>query len=472
MLGRLLGLIIIKLISPLSSFLIIVLVGRMWGKAELGAYYTVLTWLAIFQFVSLFGMGEYILREVGKDHSSGTKYLTHGLFFALMSSLVCIVVMLIGVLLFRYPEEVRNGIFVASIALPFIAFSLICQAGFIVFQKIKYIAIISLLENVAFLLICSVVIYARFGIVVLIWCLVVIRVLASLLNLCITHKRIVGLRFQIDWSFFWKLLAPVAVFGLTGIASQIFMRIDIIILSRMKTMADVGLFGSASRLWEVCLLLPFAFYVLNLPVMAQCYTRSPESVHQKTEAYTSTLFILGFLAFGFMTFFAESILNLVYGKSFIDAAWIMRILMLAFLVQNGEMVLGMTCQAAGYHKAAMHIAILRALANIILNILLIPVWGLIGAALATLLSIMLSFIVLQLFVNRTLNGFRWIRISIKPGLACLITIFLLLPLVDWFNTYVLWFLFLLGYGLMIFALYAILPLKAKTISLQQSNPLE
>jgi len=452
MLSRLFGVILARLLSPLASFVIIVLIARMWGRDDLGQFNTVLAWLAIFQFVSLFGMGEYISKEIGKAPSTGERYLTHGLLFGLMSSLIFALLMIGGAVLFRYPEQVRHGIMIAALGLAFSTWTLICQSVFTAYQKIKLVALASLFENFLFLLLGSAIIIKEYGLLSLIWCLVIARVLASALSLYMAHKYVARVNFQIDRAFFWKLLTPVAIFGLTGVAHQIFMRIDVIMLSKMKDMATVGLYASASKLMEICLMLPLAFYILNLPVAARGYKGFRESVQQSVEAYTGDLFVLSFFVFGFITFFARPILGHIFGEPFVAATWVLRILILAFLVHSAEMVLGMSCQAAGYHKFAMHVSSFRALANIVLNFVLIPVWAAVGAALATLLSVSLSFAIFQVFVKRTLHGIQWISIVKKPALACLFIMCLLFPLTSRLNSLLLGFVFLFGYGFFLFAL--------------------
>lgn len=460
---RLFNLLVAKLFSPLSSFLLIVLITRIWGQESLGQYSTILVWFAIFQFISLFGAGEYISKEIGRDPSTASRYLSHGLFFGVAASIICMVCMGGGALLFDYSPEVQYSILAMSASLPFVSSTMICQSVFTAFQKIRYITIASVLESAFIMLSGIFVIYRHSGLIVLIGCLVIIRMFSTVLNLYMIHKYVVRLqfRFQLDRDFLWKLITSLAVFGVTGVAFQLFMRIDILILSTMKDMADVGLYSSASKLWEICLMLPLTFYVLNLPVIAQGYQSSRGTVQQKVESYARKLFIPIFLLFGFGFFFADSGLRLIYGPSFTSAIWLLRIFMLAFLIQSADMVLGMICQASGHHRAAMNIAVLRAVANIVLNIILIPVMGLLGAALATLFAILLSFIVFQIFVRKTLHQFRWFSVTAKPAVICLLTMLLLFPLRNHINIVALWCMFILGYAAMIY-LPAGLRLKVNT----------
>jgi len=452
MMGRLFGLLVAKLFSPLSSFLLIVLITRIWGTESLGQYSTVLVWFAIFQFISLFGAGEYLSKEIGRKPSAASRYLIHGLFFGLVASLICMVCMGGGAMFFNYSRDIQYSILAMSISLPFVASIMICHSVFTTFQKIKYVAIASVLESALIMLSGIFVIYRHYGLFMLIGCLVIIRIVSAVLNLYIVHTYVVRLEYpvKLDRSFLKKLVAAIAIFGVTGMAFQLFMRIDILILSGMVDMVDVGLYSSASKLWEMCLMLPLTFYILNLPVIAKAYQSSEGTVQEETESYVRNLFIPVFLIFGFVFFFAESMLQFIYGPSFGSALWLLRILILAFLIQSGEMVLGMICQASGHHKAAMNIAVFRAGANIVLNFVLIPVMGLPGAALATLLSIVFSFIVFHIYVRGTLHQFRWFSVVSRPAVICLFTMVVLFPLRDHINTIALYVMFVLGYALLIF----------------------
>jgi O-antigen/teichoic acid export membrane protein len=452
MMGQLFWLLSARLASPLASFLIIMMIARIWGKADLGQYTTVLVWLAIFQFLALFGMGEYVSKEVGAHRTHTGKYLTHSLFLVLLSSLLCAGLMVAGTALFEYPVEVRRGIICAVAALPFSSCSLMCQAFFTACQKIRLIVVASAVESVLFVLLGATVIIMDYGLLALVASLVLTRLLSSALNLFLTARHISPLSFRIERQFLWSLLLPASVYGATNAFYQIFIRIDVIMLSKLKDMSTVGLYSSASKLLEIALLIPLTFYLLNLPVAANAYRDSRESMFEKIEARIEEFFVVIFFVFGFGFFFAEHILSLVFGMTFAEAAGILKILMVAFLIWSGEIVLGMSCQAAGYHKANLFIVAARAVLNVALNAILIPLWGAAGAALATLCSIAVSFAGFQYVVKKTVGGLRWLRMIRKPATVCLATMLLLFSLADRVNTFVLASLFLLGYPLMLLAL--------------------
>lgn len=461
MLGRLFGLILAKVLSPLSMFLLIILIARLRGKTDLGRYNTILAWYAIFQFISIFGVTEYISREVGKDASAASKYLSHGLCFGLLSSVMCIFLMAGSAIGLNYPGQLKYGIILIGLALPFGAWTLICQSIFTAVQKIGYIALTSLVESSLVLLLGSVCIFRQYDVVILICSLVIGKALGSAFTLCVMHLRITRLCLEFDTAFFLKCLRPVLAFGLTGVAFQLFMRIGVIILSKMTDMDTVGLYSSASKLTEICLMLPLGFYILMLPVIARGYKSSPATAPQRLQTYTRELFVIVFFTFGFCTIFAAEILRVIYGEAFTAAVWPLRILLAAYLIQCADMVLGMTCQAAGYHKFTMITAMVRAGVHIGLSFVFILIWPLLGVAVATLISISVSFVLFQVFVMKRLHSFNWANIMLKPGLVCLIMAIGIFCFLHSMSLLIQVISYCLGYGVLLLAVNRISPVRVR-----------
>ena len=50
MIGKLLGILFARLALPLASFVVLVLVARMWAKPALGEYSTVYGWFTLFHY--------------------------------------------------------------------------------------------------------------------------------------------------------------------------------------------------------------------------------------------------------------------------------------------------------------------------------------------------------------------------------------------------------------------------------------
>jgi PST family polysaccharide transporter len=302
-----------------------------------------------------------------------------------------------------------------------------------------------------FLLLSVFVILNGYGLIALVLCLLIAWIVGSVINVAIAHRYVAKIRLEIDWDFLRGLLAPIIAFGLTGLAGQIFLRVDIIMLSKIKDMDSVALFTPVGKTLEICSMLPLTFYILILPIAAKVLKDFHDRMPSQLENSVRQLFILVFLEFGLVFFFAGPILTLVYGNAYVEAAGPLRILIVSLLFMTGEMTLVMCCQAGGYHKLAMIVAIVRTSGKIILSFILIPIWGPMGAALATLVSIGISFVVLDHFVRIKLCGFRWLHMIKEPALVCILVMFAVLLLADRLQVLYLGLLFIAGYLLLLLA---------------------
>jgi O-antigen/teichoic acid export membrane protein len=459
--GRLLSVMSAKILSPLATFVIIVLMARIQGRENLGSYNTVMAWYVLFQFVSIFGMSEYISREVGKDSSTASKHLFHGLLFGLFSSAICICLMTGVATVLGYPGELKYSIIGAGLAIPFGVWTVMCQSVFAAAQKIRYIALTSLVESVLILSLSAYCIFMQYGLLAIIYSMVIGKALASAFTVYVAHRCIAKLRCELDLHFLMALLAPVFAFGVTGIAFQLFMRVGVLMLSKMADMDTVGLYSSASKLTEVCLMFPLAFYMLMLPTVAKDYRDCVATVHQKLETYASELFALVFFVFGFGMMFSTEIVRFIYGEAFMPAVWPLRILLVAYLIQCADMVLGMFCQAAGYHKFTMITAVVRAVANTVFSFAFILIWPMLGAAVSTLVSITLSFVICQRFVTRKMRCFSWAGIILENGSICLIMAMILFCFQDVMSVLMRLVSYSLGYGALFLAIHRISPFKVK-----------
>lgn len=451
MVGKLIGMLFARLASPLASFVVLVLVARLWATSALGEYSTVYGWFTIFHYLSLFGIGEFISKEIGANPSGASKYLTHGLLFGFLSSVVCGIVMVVSAVLFNYNDDVEHGILILVLALPAGAMSIICISIFTAFQAIRLIAFTSFLQSSLFLLLSVAVIFNGYGLIALVWCLLIAWVVGSVANVAIAHRYVAKIRLEIDWDFLRGLLAPIIAFGLTGLAGQIFLRVDIIMLSKIKDMDSVALYTPAIKTLEICSMLPLTFYLLILPIAAKVLKGLQGKMPEQLESYVRQLFILVFLEFGLVFFFAESALTIVYGNAYAEAAGPLRVLVVSLLFMTGEMTLVMCCQASGHHKLAMLVAVARTTGKVVLSLILIPIWGPLGAAFATLVSIGVSFAVLDHFVRIKLCGFRWLRMIKEPALVCMLVMFAVLLLSDYVQVLYLGLLFIAGYLLLLLA---------------------
>ena len=118
-----------------------------------------------------------------------------------------------------------------------------------------------------------------------------------------------------------------------------------------------------------------------------------------------------------MTVFSGAIMRATYGEAYMQGTIALQILVWAYVLEFFNPFLTRVLYAIGRERSVLAAAVIGTVLNIGFNILLIPRYDILGAAIATLLSASLIFIVLLFSVLRIFPDVSLINIAVKPVLA-------------------------------------------------------
>jgi polysaccharide pyruvyl transferase CsaB len=182
-------------------------------------------------------------------------------------------------------------------------------------------------------------------------------------------------------AFSWPLIFTEPLGKLTGL-------VDIIIIGALALTYNVGIFRVASDLAVSMSLVLMSFGFMFLPVISRFVASGDKAAWQDMNARVARWSMLvNFPIFATLFFFPEGVINLIYGSPYREAAPVLRILALAYYGHAMVGFTGMNLAAAGLTKAQLMAHLASLVINIGGNILLIPLYGIKGAAVATLLSL-------------------------------------------------------------------------------------
>lgn len=180
----------------------------------------------------------------------------------------------------------------------------------------------------------------------------------------------------------WLLLAG-------GVAAQVNSRADIILLQSLSGSEDVGLYAAAARLSELAYFLPVVFMTATFPRLLQMRRKfGPESSEYRSElqrgydlafwsgmAIASVVFVTGGIA-----------IRALFGEEFEASVSVLRVHVVALPVVFMAAVLSKWMVAEGLYAFSLYRNLAGALINVVLNFLWIPMYGIQGAAWATVVS--------------------------------------------------------------------------------------
>lgn len=197
----------------------------------------------------------------------------------------------------------------------------------------------------------------------------------------------------------WPLL-------LSGIAIMLYMRIDVLMLEAISGLDAVGIYGAATRVSEVWYFVPTAIAAAMAPAITAAHGRDPAGYLVNVRRLLGLLGALALAAGVTLSVLSVPIIDVLFGREFAASAPV-----LAVHAWAGVFVaLGVGQGTWNVCEGLTRLALVRTLAgaalNVVLNLILIPRWGGLGAAVATVVSYGLSAYVLNAFDRRTRVIFR------------------------------------------------------------------
>ena len=212
---------------------------------------------------------------------------------------------------------------------------------------------------------------------------------------------------------------------LTHFLDFIIYSVNFLMLGYFKTTADVGIYTAVARVGGLVVLPLVAFSYIFAPMISEFYSRNEisklEDLFKIVTKWTFTISLPVFLIF---ILFAQPIMG-IFGQSFVIGTAALIVLGAGQLINAGTGSVGFILMMTGKPRINLLNSIVLCVLNIILNYLLIPQYGIIGAAFATGLSIAIVNILGLIEVYYFLRIHPFKLNYLKPCIAGFLSLFLI-----------------------------------------------
>lgn len=369
---------------------VIIYAARILGAEGWGVFSYAITLAALFTIFSDIGLSSVLTREVARDKENRQRYFSTVfvikivliiIFFLLVMFTVPYIskiklttsLLLFTALTFIFDSlrNFGNGVFRASEKMEQEALvNIITQTGILIFGFWILLKSASP-ENLAM----------AYAIGSLIGLIVAIFLLRSYLKDLLTHfdKKLLGPLFNAAWPF-----------GLVGVLGAVMINTDTIMIGWMQNATQVGFYSAAQKPILLLYILPSLIAGAFFPSLSRFAHKEKEKFKSLLESGLTFVFLLSIpFAVGiFLT--ADKLTYLFYGAEYEPAILTLKILSITVLSAYPASLIGNSIFAYNLQKILVAYSAIGALGNIFFNYLLIPVWGINGAAIATLFTQTLS----------------------------------------------------------------------------------
>lgn len=371
-------------VTKALTFSYIFIIMRYLGPERYGKYCLAYSFVAMLAFGSELGLASFTVREVAAKPSSGRQFFANMLSIRLVLALVTFVLTVSLGLVVTPAAPARVGIFLFALAMILDAVSEGMTSFFLAFQRAFYPAVAGMLR--AGVVLACVIFFA--------WndCGLISLVGATTLGAgaVLAFQILVFVRSffvpipSLHFEYLRSMLRNALPYAAMALITNLFFRIDMVMLSLIKGDLETGLYGAAYRIMESLLFISTAVNSAALPALARLLASSPAEVGVIFRQAFRWLVWLGLpMAVG-LTMTATPVMAL-FGKGYGEAAPCLQVLAWALFLMFINHLSGTLLTAAGRQVMLAKICAVALAANVLLNLLLIPRFGRMGAAWVTLL---------------------------------------------------------------------------------------
>jgi O-antigen/teichoic acid export membrane protein len=433
-------------LGSVFRYMFSIIMARFLGAQMLGLYSLGNAITRIAEILALLGLDNGVLRFVSRDTEDKVN-VNRSIYTSLKIGLISSI--LIAVLLFLSAEKIVNEILnedsflitvikVFAISLPFTVLTLISSFATQAFKILKYKIFVNQIVNPLTLLIAFVTSYFLLGIELSILLPTVVSSIIGLMFILkfltnfssISLSKIIGTTVDKD---ILKFSVPLMFVSAIGIIMH---WIDIIMLGILSNATEVGMYHPIERTAGLVRMILFAFAGIFAPIFSEHYFKKNKN-GMKDSYQSSSKYILAFSLpiFIFLFIFSEPML-LVFGTEF-QNYFALKVLLLGIFIQTIFGLGSSTLTMSGYTKFNLLNVSIALVLNIISNSILIPLYGLTGAALATSFALIvlstLRYFENLILMNLNLFSFKLIKPIISGAITFVVIQYLSLIFSNYFE---------------------------------------
>jgi O-antigen/teichoic acid export membrane protein len=395
-----------KILRMGLGLMIAIWVARYLGPAQFGILSFAIAFTGLFGAVANLGLQGIVVRELIKDRQSAPKIIGSAALLQIFSGCLAYLMIILVISQIRPDDPLTRNIVMIAGGISLFKASEVSLYWFESQVQSKYVVWV---QNGVFLVFASIkatLILNDYPLEAFAWAILAeAGALALMLMIVMNHQglSLSSLHFTGQW--IKNLLRDSWPLTLSGIAVVVYMKIGQIMLGQMAGEEAVGIYTAAISISEVWYFLPLAIVASVTPSILEAKQRSNELYLSRLQKlYASLVWICIIISIP-MTFIATPLIEFLYGTSYRSGGTILAIHIWASVFVCLGVASSQYLLAENRQVIALQRTIAGMLMNIGLNILLIPIYGSVGAALSSVCSQAFATLIFDLFQKNTKTMF-------------------------------------------------------------------
>ena len=389
-----------KIVNMILQFFVSLATARYLGAENFGDINYVAAYVSFFSSIASLGLAVIVIKEISLGREDENVVIWTGIWMRLATAILSSIAVVAVVSISNHNDPtIRLIAILESLA---IVFSAIDTFMYWFQGKLlaKYVSIASTLAylgksiyNIYLLAHNSDIVWFAFA--------TSVDTILLALFLFLFYVRLNGFQPAFSWSIGKSLMKQSYHYMISGLIAVVYSQVDRIMLKSMLSSTSVGLYSAALTIAAMWSIIPSAIIQSVSPVLYQkAEDEYPLFLKRWRQSY-ALIWALNILWSLGISVFSYWVVYLLYGTDFLGA----QIPLIIVVWYTGISAIGNLTQVYlaihGLNKYINYFAVAGLITDVVLNLLLIPRWGAVGAAIATLVTYVVIDIVSPLIMNET-----------------------------------------------------------------------
>lgn len=400
------------MLAAVLGYAIRVILSRQLSLEDFGLFYAVFTFIMFFGVFKDLGLKQALIKfipefKVKKKYGEIRASMLFVLLINLASAILIAVVFILlsNFLAINYFNNIQASKLVIILSVYFIisvfsdVFSIICLG----FQRNLLYSLKLLIINIVVL--AGIFIFKDLGIFAPAISYLIAAFMAGIIYFF--FFRISAKLPKCKSKFSSKLYKKLFLFGipitLTIMGSMVIGYIDVLMLTFFRTLEEVGVYSAVLPSALLFSTIGGSVGAVLLPVVSEMFAKKKHSSVRRGLRLINSLLSAVLIPLTVLVFiFSDKIIALLFGSDFSSGDLPLKILIIGAAFNALFLVSSKVVIAKGRPEAITKVIISATILNIVVNLVLIPVYGLIGAAIATSLSYLVQYVLISFMLRKYL----------------------------------------------------------------------
>ena len=388
-----------------------------------------LTYLGFGILFSNWGFGNLLIRDITRDRSKISKYLSN--FIIARIVLVTVTILILNRIPFflDYSEQTITVIRIISLSLISTTIVNLCYSTLVAYESLKGISIVYIVTSILRLLLSGLAIYLRGDIIQIAYIYLAIELLVLFFSIVLLFKRLGKIKFSFDAKFIWSQLIKAFPFLWIGMLMMLDSRAETVIISYFFNESYVGYYSASNTILGAITVFSEAIRNTIYPVISKYYQSSKDNLKKFVHLFSKYILILLLpLTIG-VYHFSDEIISIVFSSDYILSISMLKIIIWTSISYSFSILLSGLLIYENQEKKVAFALLLSGALTLILDLTLAPLFGVVVIATVRVLSSFLQLGLLSYFHYKA-SGFGLLRnktffLSLISGLTMLGVILLL-----------------------------------------------